>query len=280
MDFAARVTLLIAILLILFALIYWWGWRRNRRKQREHADALAALATTLGGTVVGRDRARAWTTELRRPMESETGGLINLMGTVRRARFETALDFQRGDWSVRVSEASIEKHVVTASSTIIYEHRIEVATSLLPAMKICRRLHVGFGGRPLTPAQAQAAGPAGEPPATAVRDQLDWFPVRLPEPMNHEFTVFSTDPAAVSRAFTPQVAEWLVDEAGPDLFQGPMPTLLTFESGFAYATEAERIDPDTIIAKVDTIIGLLERLGVKPAHAPQHYGDDRSKQQT
>ncbi|MGM1059227.1 hypothetical protein [Saccharothrix sp. Mg75] len=276
MEYVLDLAPLIAIILGLLGLVFWWRWRSNRKEQREHADALTALATTLGGRVVGPDEARPWSAELLPPMQSDTEGFIGWLGTVRRPRFETALDFQRGGWSVRVSEASMEKATSDSSNTF-YEHRVEVATSLLPAMKICRRLHVGFGGRPLSPAQAQAAGPAGEPPVTVVRDQLDWSQVRLPEPANHEFTVFSTDPAAVSRAFTPQVAEWLVDEAGLSPFEGPMPILLTFEAGFAYATSAKRIDPDTITAKVDMIIGLLERMGAKPAHPPQHYGDDRSK---
>lgn len=268
MEYVLDLAPLIAIILALYGLLVWWGWRRDRREEKEHADALAALAATLGGRVVGREEARPWSADLLRPLANETGGLINRLGTVRRARAETALDFRRGGWSVRVSEASIKKHVVTASTTTIYEHRIEVATSPLPAVKMCRRLHEGFMGRPLTPAQAQAVGPAGEAPVTAVREQLDWLPVALPEPADHEFTVFSTDPAATSRAFTPQVAEWLVTEAGPNPFQSPMPILLTLEAGFAYATAPKRIDPDQILAQVDAILDLLDRLGARPANPP------------
>ncbi|GAA3458718.1 hypothetical protein ACFFSW_07670 [Saccharothrix longispora] len=267
MEYVLDLAPLIAIILGLLGLMFWWRWRTKRKEEREHSDALSTLTATLGGKVVGREEARAWTADLLPPMKSDTEGFIGWLGTVRRPRFETALDFRRDGWSVRVSEASMEQATSDSSNTF-YEHRIEVATSPLPAMKMCRRLHEGFLGRPPTPAQAEAVEPAGEPPTTAVREQLDWLPVGLPEPANREFTVFSTDAAAVSRAFTPQVAEWLVAEAGPNPFQSPMPILLTFEAGFAYTTASQRIDPDHLLARVDIILGLLNRMGATPAIPP------------
>lgn len=156
MGYAFDLALLVTILLALVGLLFWWKWHGERKEEREHADALATLAGTLGGKVVDRGEARAWSAGLLPPLRNETVGFANRLGTARRVRFETALDFRRGRWPVRVSEASIKKHVVIASTTTIYEHRIEVATSPLPAMKMCRRLHEGFMGRPLTQAQAQA----------------------------------------------------------------------------------------------------------------------------
>ncbi|MFD7656488.1 hypothetical protein ACFV4N_21165 [Actinosynnema sp. NPDC059797] len=267
MEYVLDLAPLIAIILALVGLLGWSMWRKERKAQREHADALAALADALGGKVVGPTEARAWSADLLPPMKNDTEGFFGWLGTVRRPRFETALDFRRGNWSVRVSEASM-KQATSTSAAVFYEHRIEVATSPLPAVKICRRLHEGFMGRPLTPAQAQAVGPAGEAPLTVTREQRQWSRVALPQPADHEFTVFSTDPAAVTRVFTPQVAEWLVTEAGPNPFQSPMPILLTLEAGFAYATASGRIDPDQVLARIDVILCLLDRLGARPADPP------------
>lgn len=72
----------------------------------------------------------------------------------------------------------------------------------------------------------------------------------------------------MARSFTREVAEWLVDEAGPNPFQSPMPILLTFESGFACTTESQRIDPKHLLAVVDVILGLLDRMGATPAQPP------------
>lgn len=268
MDLLRVFAPIVVPLLALVALLFWWKWRGERKEERTHADALAALADALGGRVVDAAGARAWTTDLLPPLRNQAEGVVNRVGTVRRARFETALDFRRGGWSVRVSESSIVKHGVTTPSSTIHEHRIEVATSPLPATRLCRRVRSGFQGRPLPPAQAGDVGPAGEPPVTAVREQRDWLPVRLPEPADLEFTAFSTDPVAVSRAFTPQLAQWLVDEAGLNPFQGPVPVLLTIEGGYAYTTAAERIDPERLLARVDLILSLLSRIGATPAHPP------------
>lgn len=266
-DFYVKLAPLIAIMVGLIGLAFWWKWRGERKEEHSHADALAALANTLGGRVAGSADVRAWSAELLPPMKSDTEGISGLLGTVRRPRFETALDFRRGNWAVRVGEASMEKANSTSSATA-YEHRIEVATSLLPPMKISRRIHVDFRGRPLVSDSAQAVGPAGEAPVTVEREQREWLRARLPEPVDREFTVFTTDPAAVARAFNPQVVEWLLGQAGSNPFLSAMPLVLTFEAGLVYATSPRRIDPDQIMAKVDVILGLLDRMGVAPAHPP------------
>ncbi|MEV0676359.1 hypothetical protein AB0I60_07515 [Actinosynnema sp. NPDC050436] len=255
---------LVATLLVLFLLLVWWRWHRERRVRRAHAEALAALATALGGTVVGPAAARAWSADLRPPLRHETGGLVNRVGTVRRARFETALDFRRGRWPVRVSEASVRKHVVTASTTTIREHRVEVAVAALPALRLCRRVQAGG------PAAWQAGdpGPAAEVPLSVARDGRPWLPAVLPAPADREFTAFTTDPQAVARAFTPQVAQWLVDQAGTDPFTCPVPLVLTAEAGLVYATRSGRIDPAHVVAEVDLLLGLLDRMGATPAHPP------------
>ncbi len=40
------------------------------------------------------------------------------------------------------------------------------------------------------------------------------------------------------------------------------------EAGSAYATAPKRIDPDHILAQVDVTLGLLDRLGARPANPP------------
>ncbi|GAB2997635.1 hypothetical protein [Saccharothrix stipae] len=269
MEYLLDLAPLIAIMLALVGLLVWWRWRGNRKEERQHAESLAALAASLGGRVVGPDEARAWSAELLPPLQGEAEGLVNRAGTVRRPRFETALDFRRGNWSVRVGEASIRKQVATAGTTTIHQHRIDVAASIPAPMKISRRIHVDFRGRPLAPDRAGAAGPAAEVPVTVEREQRQWLQARLPEPMDREFTVFTTDPAAAARAFTPQAVEWLLGQAGANPFQSAMPLVLTFEAGLVYATAPQRIDPAQVMAKVDVILGLLERMGVAPAAPPR-----------
>ncbi|MFD0201260.1 MULTISPECIES: hypothetical protein [Saccharothrix] len=258
---------LIAIIVALVGLVFWWRWRSDRKEEHAHAEALTALANTLGGRVAGPAEVQAWSAGLRPPMASDTEGFAGWAGTVRQPRFETALDFRRGDWAVRLGEASMEK-ANSSSSATKHEHRIEVATALVPPMKIGRRILVDFRGRPLAPDRARSAGPAAEAPVTAVQEQRQWLPVRLPEPLDREFTAFSTDPSAAAGAFNPQVVEWMLGQAGDNPFVSAIPLLLTFEAGLVYTTSPNRIDPNQVLAKVDAIIGLLDRMGIAPAHPP------------
>ncbi len=267
-DFYRNTAVFVVLCLALLGLLFWSMWRKARKEQREHADALTALANTLGGKVVDPTQARAWSTDLLPPLSSETEGFFNRMGTVRRARFETALDFHRGGWSVRVSEASIKKHVATAGTTTIHQHRIEVAASIPAPMKISRRIHVDFRGRPLSPEHAQAAGPAGEAPLTVAREQRQWLPLKLPEPADREFTAFTTDPTTAQQVFTPQAVEWMLGQTGDNPFLSAMPLVLTFEADLVYATAPKRIDPDHILTTVDVILGLLDRMHATPVPPP------------
>lgn len=269
MEYLLDLAPLIAILVALFGLLVWWRRRSDRKQERQHTEALAALADRLGGRVVGSTEARAWSADLLPPLLNETEGVVNRIGTVRRPRFDTALDFQRGNWWVRVSEASTKKHVVTAGTRTIHQHRIDVATSALPPMKISRRVHVDFKGRPVP--LGRTAGPVAEPPPTATREQHQWLEAGLPEPLAREFAVFTTDPAT-TRAFTPQVVEWMLEQTDDNPFLGPMPLLLTLEAGVAYTTAPHRVDPEQIVRKVDAILGLLDRLGAKPATPPVTRG--------
>ncbi|CCH32099.1 hypothetical protein ABZ816_26290 [Actinosynnema sp. NPDC047251] len=267
MDYLLDLALLVALLLALFGLLVWARWRKERKVRREHAAALAALAHPLGGRVVGPAEARAWSADLLPPLANETGGFTGRLGTVRRPRFETAVDFRRGDWSVRLSEASMRKATAT-STTTLHQHRVEVAVSGLPELKLCRRIHVDFRGRPLAEKHLREVGPAGDAPLTVAREQRPWSQVRLPAEVDREFTAFSTDPATVTRAFTPQVADWLLGHADSDPLLSAMPILLTAEAGFVYTTGPGRIDPEQVLRTVDLVLGLLDRLRATPAHPP------------
>ncbi|MBB4966236.1 hypothetical protein [Saccharothrix violaceirubra] len=247
------------MLLVPIALLYWWQWHTHRKDEREHAEALAAFADEVGGKVVGRDEARAWSADLLSPLRHQTEGFFNKLGTRRRARFDTAIDFRRDGWPVRVSEASIRKSVPTAGTTTIYEYRIEVAVdSVLPPMRISQLVHADFRGRPLPPTPS---GYATEPPSGAPQ----WLPARLPAEVEQDFAAYTTDPVAVARAFTPQVVEWMVGRTDEPSFLSTMPFLLHFEGGLVFATIGKRIDTETLLPRVDAIIGLISRLGDRPA---------------
>ncbi|MFE2750984.1 hypothetical protein ACFXGA_03155 [Actinosynnema sp. NPDC059335] len=254
----------------LFGLGYWWNRRSNRKEERGHGEALAAFAGSLGGRVVGPAEAVAWSSQLLPPMKSHTEGFVGRVGTVRPPRFDTALDFRRGRWSVRVSEASMEK-ANSSSSATIHEYRIEVATSTLVPMKISRRIHVGLHGRKLAPDHilAQGGTPVREAPVTVAREQRQWLQARLPESLDRDFVLFTTDPIAAARAFNPQVVEWLLGQAGDHPVTAAMPLMLTFEAGLVYTTTPQRIDPDRILARVDAMLGLLDRMGVTPGSPPR-----------
>lgn len=257
---------LLAVFAALIGLGAWWHWRSKRKEEQAYADGLTALANAVGGRVAGPEDVTAWSAGLLPPMKSETDGFSGWIGTVRPPRFETALDFRRGHWSVRLTEASMER-ANSSSSSVRYEHRVDVATSLVPPMKISRRIHVDHLGRPLRPDRVRDSGAPAEAPVTVAQEQRQWLRVGLPEPLAKEFTVFATDPAAAARVFTPQVVAWMLEQAGPLPFESVMPLMLTFEAGLVYATTRDRIKPDPVLAQVDVILGLLDRMGIAPATA-------------
>ncbi len=257
---------LFAIIAALFGLGYWWNWRRNRKEERAQADALTALAGSLGGRVVGPDDARPWSAGLLAPLRAETDGLVNRLSMASPRSFGTALDFRRGRWSVRVGEASVERAAQNGTRTV-HEHRVEVATAPVAPMKISRRVHgaTDFLGRPLGPDHVSAQGGelVREVPVTVAARGDQWHRVAFPPgPFDAQFAVFTSDPAAAAAAFNPQAAEWLLAE-----FHA-MPSTVHFEAGVVFGTVPGRIDPDLVLKTVDAVLGLLDRMGVAPAHPP------------
>ncbi|MEU4442714.1 hypothetical protein AB0K14_00510 [Actinosynnema sp. NPDC050801] len=262
-DFYLDLLPLGAIVLGLFALGFWWNRRRERKEEREQAESLASLATTLGGRVAGPDDVLPWSAELLEPLRDETDGMINRMGTASRPAYVTALDFRRGRWSVRVTEATVEKSIDNGTRTA-YEQRIEVATSPLVPMRISRRVYgaKNFLGRALPPDNALAQGGelVREVPVTVAREHGQWVPARFPPgPLDAQFAVFTSDPAAAAGLLNPRAVEWLLNEGLA------LPSPLHFEAGLVFGTTPNRINPDHLPASVDVILGLLDRMGVSPA---------------
>lgn len=266
-DFYVSLAPFVLIVAALLGLLFWWMWRSERKNEREHAEALAALAGTLGGRVVDPSESRAWSAELLAPMRGETDGLINRLGTVSRPRFGTALEFRRGEWSVRVGEASVKKVAQNGTRTD-YEHRIEVTTPRLPPMKISRRSHGGtnFLGRPQAPDNIDAQGGelVREVPVTVAAEGGQWHRLAFPPgPFDAQFAVFASDPAAVADVFDPETVDYLLAQAHS------LPSPLHFEAGFVFGTVPDRIGPGHTLNTVDVILGLLDRMGVAPAPRPR-----------
>lgn len=147
----------------------------------------------------------------------------------------------------------------------LLEHRFEVATNHLAPMRLTRRQHFDFRGRPVAP--EYLSGWISAQPLTVARENAEWLPLRLPPDAGHEFAVFANDLSSAARAFDHQTMEWLLVQADA------LPPLvgrflsLTFENGVVYTTMHGPIDEGTVLPVVDTIVGALDRMpGVRPRH--------------
>ncbi|WP_434448001.1 hypothetical protein [Lentzea sp. E54] len=239
----------------------WWQIRRNRNADGKQRVELTPLATSLGGTVIGPEGAAAWSAVLEAPLSNDVDDFKEKLLQRSKPRFDLALDFQRGPWHVRVSQASMRQQNSNGVDRLL-EHRIEVATSLLAPMRIARHVDVSFRDHQLT----RRASPA--PPRTAELSQADWLPLRLPPSADDEFAVAASDLSIAARSFTLENLEWFLAQLDelPLLTNGRF-MFLTFESGLVYATFRNSIDPETLVSHVDTIVGLLDRM---PDARPRH----------
>ncbi|HEX7302353.1 hypothetical protein [Lentzea sp.] len=242
----------------------WWQKRKHRAADEHQAVGLTPLARTLGGEVVRGEGSAAWSADLRGPMANDLDGIVDKMLQRSVPRFDLAVDFMRGTWHVRVSQASMRQQDSNGVGRLI-EHRFEVATTLLAPMRLTRRRHADFRGRPVAP--GRFSGWTAEKPLTAVREQTEWLPLRLPPAADHEFAVFAADLSGAARAFNPEAAQWLVDRVGD------LPPLvawifsLTFESGIVHTTVRGPIDEESLLSVVDVITGLLDLIpDVRPRH--------------
>ena len=107
----------------------WWQIRRNRESDGEQAVALAPLAAELDGEVLGVDRATAWSADVLGPLARHVDGVVDKFLQRSKPRFDLAMDFQRGPWHVRVSQASMRQQNSNGVGRLL-EHRFEAAMPL------------------------------------------------------------------------------------------------------------------------------------------------------
>lgn len=125
MDFLLIVLQPHVVVVIALAVVFYtvlrprWRAREHSKGLAEQTPALTDLAESLGGTLSGPGQASAWSPALQRS----------------RAKAELSLDFRRGPWHVRVTEACNPKPVFT-DNLLVYEHWIEAATAPVPPRKV------------------------------------------------------------------------------------------------------------------------------------------------
>ncbi|WP_143086888.1 hypothetical protein [Lentzea flaviverrucosa] len=251
--------------MILFMVVRRWLQLRSHGKARdEQIAALTPLAQRLGGKLLGPDEASMWTAELCKPFRNEFSIAFRS-----KRQYDLSLDFQRGPWHVRVTEASIRYDSRGFGVRWLQQHRIEIATARLAPLKVTRPNKYNVNnGQPLSPGRLESEWKqiVSNEPETAKQSDAEWLPVPLLPPMDHEFSAYSSDPAAAARELNFDALHWLLDheESLPAWAKGMS---LTFESGFVYLAAYDHIYPDDLLAVVDTICGLLDRMtGARPRH--------------
>ncbi|MFS8099836.1 hypothetical protein LFM09_22170 [Lentzea alba] len=241
-----------------------WLHFRNHAKGRDaQIAALTPLAQRLGGKVLGPDEAAMWTAELRKPFENEFSIALRS-----KRQFDLSLDFQRGAWHVRVTEASVRYDTRGFGVRWMQEHRIEVATARLAPIKTNRPSKYNSDGSPSSPGRLKDKWKefVSYKPTTVKRDDAEWAPVPLLSPMDQEFSAYGSDPAAAARELNFDALHWLIEqEESLPIWAKRMS--LTFESGFVYLVVHDHIYPDDLMVVVDMIVGLLDRMpGARPRH--------------
>ncbi|SDG96929.1 hypothetical protein SAMN05216553_1145 [Lentzea fradiae] len=242
----------------------WLHFRSHAKRREAQLAALAPLAQRLGGRLLGPDEAAMWTDELCKPFTTEFSIAFRS-----KRQFDLSLDFQRGPWHVRVTEASVRYDSRGYGVRWLQEHRIEIATARLAPLKMKRPDKYSVNSdRPLSPGQLEREWReiVDVKAATAKNENAEWLPVPLLPPMDREFSAYSSDPAAAARELNFDALHWLMEREG-DLPLWAKRLRLTFESGFVYLVVHDHIQPGELMGVVDTICGLLDRMpGVRPRH--------------
>ncbi|MCR3719856.1 MULTISPECIES: hypothetical protein [Prauserella salsuginis group] len=238
--------------------------RKDRRKDDVHVAALREMAAPLNGAVLTRGQADGWSAALWPPFEMTTRGLRRF-SVRRKPRFDVAVEFTRGPWRVRISEASIRQRSASRHVNTHYEHRIDIVTADLPPLKVAERRDTDLMGKPLDPNSEVAllgAPIIKEPPATVAQRQDHWVQAAISAPANQHLAAFTSDHAAAARMLNAHATSWLLDR------QRRQPHRYTFESGLLYTTSPGRIDPFEATETVNTMLGLLDCIpGAAPAGA-------------
>ncbi len=251
-------------LVVLFLTVRRWLNFRNHRKGLEgQIAALTPLAQRLGGRVVGADEATMWTAELRKPFESE----FSIAFRSKRL-FDLSLDFQRGPWHVRMTQASVRYDTRGFGVRWRHECRIEIATARIAPVRMTRVQKYDYAGNPGSPGhfKSERGFAKGSTPVTVRRDGAEWLPVPLPEPVDLEFAAYASDPAAAVRELNLDALFWLLDQE-QSLPSWAQRMTMTFESGVVYLNRYDLLDVDEMMVVVDTMCGFLDRMpGVRPRH--------------
>ena len=110
-----HVVVFIAFFVVFLALLPQRRARARAKALAAQTPALTELASKLDGSLSGPGEAAAWSPRLQRS----------------KPQAELSLDFRRGPWHVRVTEACTER-TGTSDALLLHEHWIEVATMPLP----------------------------------------------------------------------------------------------------------------------------------------------------
>lgn len=253
----------IACAIVFLVVRRWLHFRGHAKRRDAQIAALTPLAQRLGGKVLGPGEAGMWTAELCKPFVNEFSIAFRS-----KRQFDLSLDFQRGQWHVRVTEASIRYDSRGFGVRWLQEHRIEIATARLAPLKLRRPNKYSINnGQPLSPGQLESEWKSivEHKPAT-VQSDAEWLPVPLSPPMDKEFSAYGNDPATAARELNFDALHWLIDQQESLPLWAKRMTL-TFESGFVYLIAYDHIYPDDLMGVVDTICGLLDRMpGARPRH--------------
>lgn len=261
---------MIAAAIVFMVVRRWFHFRSRGKSLEEQVALLTPLAADVGGRVIppGGDTA-AWSAGVRGPVAEHVDGFLDRLLRRSKPQWDLALDVQRGQWHVRVTEASVR--VANPSGYGVrweQEHRIEVATARMAPMRILRPSKYSTSGKPLSSAgiEYQRTVWVDEPPSTAKNDHVEWHQVPLAPPMDKEFFAYGSDPAAAAKELNFDALCWLIDRENELPIQASA-MRLTFESGFVYIVMSDHIEPDSLLVVVDTIVGLLDRMpGARPRH--------------
>ncbi|GLY55272.1 hypothetical protein [Lentzea sp. NBRC 102530] len=253
----------LGVMIVFLVVRRWLQFRGHAKRREEQIAALAPLVQRLGGKLLGLGEAAMWTGELCKPFWNEFSIAFRS-----KRQFDLSMDFQRGHWHVRVTEASIRYDSPGFGVRFLQEHRVEIATARLAPLRVTRPDKYGIHGQPLSPNRLEENRKliGNHAPETVKQAGAEWVPVPLAPPMDQEFSAYGSDPAAAARELNFDALHWLIDQA-ESLPTWARQMTLTFESGFIYLVVHDHVYPDDLMTVVDTICGLLDRMpGARPRH--------------
>ncbi|WP_158881316.1 hypothetical protein [Amycolatopsis anabasis] len=238
--------------MLLAALI---GALRKQRRQSARVTALTNLAGQLGGTVhTGPEAARPRAATLTARQPEVVAGRVWGM-----TRYESALDFQRGRWPVRVAEGSRRESRPSWNATDspgmvdIRSHVVEIPTPSCPRLHF---LPVRQNGLSL-----QISRQLDRPPIASPVPADVWASAPIPEAYRGVVQVSTSNAEFATAVLNDQLLQWIAAHA--QWFTDPV----QLEYGLLYTESNGAADPASLLPRVDFLVGLLERI---PHHAWQY----------